>query len=128
MGIELYNYINVLDRGADASWLRNEALTNNIANQDTPGYIRSDVQFEDILKRELRRGRNVSLDQRVANTSMKSLTSRIYTDYTGTSYRIDGNNVDPENEEVELASNEIRYQAILDSINSEFSQIKTVLK
>lgn len=125
---ELYSYINLLDKAADASWLRNEAITNNIANQDTPGYKRTDVEFEDILKRELRRGRNETLLQRVEGANSSGLKSRVYTDYTGTSYRIDGNNVDPDNEEVELASNEIKYQALLDSINSEFTQIKSVLK
>ena len=33
-----YNYINVLDKAADASWTRNDVLANNIANADTPGY------------------------------------------------------------------------------------------
>ena len=41
-----YNYINVLDKAADASWTRNDVLANNIANADTPGYKRKDVQFE----------------------------------------------------------------------------------
>ena len=27
-----YNYINVLDKAADASWTRNDVLANNIAN------------------------------------------------------------------------------------------------
>ena len=40
-----YNYINVLDKAADASWTRNDVLANNIANADTPGYKRKDVQF-----------------------------------------------------------------------------------
>ena len=31
----IYSYINVLDKAADASWLRNELISNNIANQDT---------------------------------------------------------------------------------------------
>ena len=42
-----YNYVNVLDKAADASWLRNEAIANNIANVDTPYYKRQDVNFED---------------------------------------------------------------------------------
>ena len=37
-----YNYINVLDKAADASWTRNDVLANNIANADTPGYKRKD--------------------------------------------------------------------------------------
>ena len=39
-----YNYINVLDKAADASWVRNDVLANNIANADTPNYKRKDVQ------------------------------------------------------------------------------------
>ncbi len=128
MGMDLYSYINVLDKAADGSWLRNEAITNNIANQDTPGYTRTDVEFEDILKRELNNCRRESLDTKVANTRLSDLTARIYTDNTGTRYRLDGNNVDPETEQVELASNQIKYQAIMESINSEFTQIKAVLK
>ena len=27
-----FDYINVLDKAADASWIRNEAISNNIAN------------------------------------------------------------------------------------------------
>ena len=30
-----FDYINVLDKAADASWLRNEVIANNIANVDT---------------------------------------------------------------------------------------------
>jgi flagellar basal body rod protein FlgC len=30
-----YNYINVLDKAADASWTRNTVIANNIANDDT---------------------------------------------------------------------------------------------
>lgn len=31
-----FNYINVLEKAADASWIRNAAISNNIANVDTP--------------------------------------------------------------------------------------------
>ena len=44
-----FSYINVLDKAADASWTRNDVLANNIANADTPGYKRKDVQFETYL-------------------------------------------------------------------------------
>ena len=33
----VYDYVNVLDKAADASWLRNDAISNNISNVDTPG-------------------------------------------------------------------------------------------
>ena len=46
----VFDYVNVLDRAADASWMRNEAIGNNLSNVDTPGYKRQDVAFEDVLK------------------------------------------------------------------------------
>lgn len=128
MKSDLFGYINVLDKAADASWIRNDVLVNNIANQDTPGYTRRDVQFEDILQRELKNNRYITVDKKVQNANLSRLVSRTYADNTGTTYRIDGNNVDPDTEEVELASNSLRYQGLLTSITSEFTQMKTVLK
>ena len=42
-----YNYINVLDKAADASWTRNDVLANNIANADTPGYKRNATVYNE---------------------------------------------------------------------------------
>ena len=42
----IYNYVNVLDKAADAAYIRNDVLANNIANASTPNYKRQDVQFE----------------------------------------------------------------------------------
>ena len=128
MKSDLFGYINILDRAADASWIRNDVLVNNIANQDTPGYMRHDVQFEDILQRELKNNRYLTVDKKVQHANLSRLVSRTYADNTGTTYRIDGNNVDPDTEEVELASNSLKYQGLLTSITSEFTQMKAVLK
>ena len=46
-----FDYINVLNRAADAAWQRNEAISNNIANVDTPGYRRKRVNFEETFRR-----------------------------------------------------------------------------
>jgi len=39
-----------------ASTRRAEVLSNNIANQNTPGFKRSTVAFEDLLQAEMQRG------------------------------------------------------------------------
>ena len=62
-----FDYINVLDRAADAAWQRNEAISNNIANVDTPGYKRQDVAFESVLQQALGNNRYESMDDKVAN-------------------------------------------------------------
>lgn len=123
-----FDYINVLDRAADAAWQRNEAISNNIANVDTPGYKRQDVAFESVLQQALGNNRYESMDDKVANVNLSRLRGRAYVDYANYSYRLDGNNVDIENENVMLAKNQLKYQGLISSINQEFTNLKTVMK
>ena len=123
-----FDYINVLNRAADAAWQRNEAISNNIANVDTPGYKRQDVAFESVLQQALGNNRYQSMDDKVANVNLSRLRGRAYVDYANYSYRLDGNNVDIENENVMLAENQLKYQGLISSINQEFSNLQTVMK
>ncbi len=124
----VYDYINVLDKAADASWIRNEVLGNNMANVDTPGYKRQDVAFESELEKALAGKRYVTMDDKIANLSLDKLQPRTYTDYASFSYRLDGNNVDVETEEVVLAKNQIKYEGLLKGILQEFQNLKSVMK
>ena len=123
-----FDYINVLNRAADAAWQRNEAISNNIANVDTPGYKRQDVAFESVLQQALGNNRYQSMDDKVANVNLSRLRGRAYVDHANYSYRLDGNNVDIENENVMLAENQLKYQGLISSINQEFTNLQTVMK
>ncbi|MEG1459177.1 MAG: flagellar basal body rod protein FlgB [Acetivibrio sp.] len=125
IGSNAYNYINVLDKAADASWLRNGVITNNIANVDTPNYKRKDVQFESYLMSAVAGGD--SLDENVNNMDLNTINASTYTEFPGLSYRYDGNNVDIDTESAELAKNQIHYYTLLDSMTQEFNRIKSVL-
>lgn len=123
-----FDYINVLNRAADAAWQRNEAISNNIANVDTPGYKRQDVAFESVLQKALGNNRYESMDEKVSNINLSRLRGRAYVDYANYSYRLDGNNVDIENENVMLVENQLKYQGLISSINQEFTNLQTVMK
>lgn len=124
----VYDYINVLDKAADASWLRNDAISNNISNVDTPGYKRQDVDFESQLAKALHNSRYTSMDSKVSNIKSNRLNPLHYTDYAGFSYRLDGNNVDIDTEGVYLAKNQVTYQGLVLSINQEFKNLQSVMK
>lgn len=124
----VFDYINVLDKAADASWIRNQALNNNIANIDTPGYKRQDVSFESLLSQELESAKNKSLDKQVADLDLNKITGTVYTDNANLSYRLDENNVDVDTENVELASNQIKYEGLMNSMTAEFSRLQSVMK
>lgn len=127
-----FNYINILDKAADASALRNEAIGNNLANVDTPNYKRQDVDFESVLQRELGSYRsqyktNAARVKRV-NNNLESLEVGTYTDMVNYSYRLDKNNVDVDTENVELAANTEKYNGLIDGITAGFSRLKMVMK
>lgn len=124
----VFDYVNVLDKAADASWIRNDAISNNLANVDTPGYKRQDVDFESQLARALGQSRYTSMDAKVADLKTNRLKPMCYTDYAGFSYRLDGNNVDVDMEGIYLAKNQITYQGLEMSIAQEFRNLQAVMK
>ena len=128
LNTNVFDYINVLDKAADASWLRNETIANNIANATTPGYKRQDVAFEAELRKALGQDDGRSMDERVAGVKTANLNPVTYIDNAGFSYRLDGNSVDIENENVMLAENQLKYQGLMNSITAEFKNLQAVMK
>ncbi len=124
----VFDYVNVLDKASDAAWMRNEAISHNIANVSTPNYKRQDVAFEDTLRRAMSDAKYIETDHKVSSLNLRTLNPTTYTDYSGFSYRKDGNNVDIDTENAYLASNQIKYNALIDSTNQEFRRLTMVMK
>lgn len=124
-----FNYINLLDKAADASWQRENVIMNNIANVDTPGYKRKDLNFEGALREALGHCQMETLDQKVSElqSGLRTLNPSVYRDNANFSYRLDKNNVDVDVEETEFASEQLRYQGLTTAINNEFNCMKAVL-
>ncbi|MCR4694199.1 MAG: flagellar basal body rod protein FlgB [Pseudobutyrivibrio sp.] len=124
---DAFSYINLLDNTADISWRRETLINNNIANNDTPGYKRMDIEFESVLRRELINTHEKTLDRAVKALDGTQIEGIEYKDYENYSYRLDGNNVDMDTENVELASEQLRYQTLTTSINNEVARFKSVI-
>lgn len=124
----LYDYVDLLAKGADASYLRNETIAQNIANVDTVNYERQDVDFEGALQQALMKNSYVSLDDKVSRMDLSDLDVKVYTEHTSYSYRLDGNNVDIDTENVELAKNQLVYRGLTSSITQELNRIQSVCK
>ena len=54
LNTNIYDYTRVLDKAADAAWIRNDCINNNLANVNTPGYKREDVDFKAQLQQARR--------------------------------------------------------------------------
>lgn len=127
IGSSAYNYINVLNKAASASWTKNEIIANNIANVDTPDYKRKDLNFESLLADALSEGNTNNIDKKVANLQLSSLNPNVYTEYSTLDYRYDGNNVDIDTESAYLADNQIKYYTLLNSMTQEFNRLRMVM-
>lgn len=114
----MFSSVDLLQKGANASWLRNEVLSNNIANVDTPDFKRSDVVFESLFNREMAlSGVNARADD---------LEAVVVTD-NSEPLGLDGNNVDIEKEMTELAKNSIEYYTYINKIKSEFNKLDAAI-
>ncbi|HZP81733.1 MAG TPA: flagellar basal body rod protein FlgB [Chthonomonadaceae bacterium] len=110
-------------RALDAAALRHQVIANNLANVNTPGYKRQEVQFEAQLARALAQRDNPCVR---ACTPISAIKPQVVTINT-TSMRNDGNNVDMETEMVQLAANTLTFEALSDRIAGYFSGLKAVI-
>lgn len=124
----VYNNIDFYKKALDGTWERNKAITNNIANENTPNYKRKVVSFEDQLKKSLNNRRlNLKLtNENHIDKSTKDFKPK-FTEDKSNSYRIDGNNVNIDTESADLAKNTIMYDALIKQIIGEFDKIKNVI-
>ena len=76
----------------------------------------------------MRNSKYTSIDDKVSNLDTSRLKAKQYTDYGDFSYRLDENNVDPEQEQVKLAANQIKYEGLIASMTQEFQNLQSVMK
>jgi len=50
---KMFGGIDLLQKGMDAAWTRNNVITNNIANAETPNFKSSSVEFETLFQQAI---------------------------------------------------------------------------
>ncbi|MBQ8194235.1 MAG: flagellar basal body rod protein FlgB [Oscillospiraceae bacterium] len=108
----------VLEQGMSVLWQKQQIISQNIANADTPDYNCKYVEFSGVLREKLR-----------ANGSIKNelnLTYSVITD-RATRDQADGNNVDNDTQMAELANAQIQYDALINSMNGNFTRMRSAL-
>lgn len=129
---DAFGGIDLLQKGLDAAWTRNSVITNNIANVDTPGFKSSKVEFESALKAAMEadqggfKAKTTRPEHYDFTGSVEKVKPSVVSN-TDTAYRPDGNNVDIDYENVELAKNTYWYYALVEQLSSEFAKLKTVI-
>ena len=101
----------LLKKGLDAYALRHKAIADNIANVETPGYVRHTVKFEEkldqaMLGKKLNRTHSGHLMQ--SDPNLDQLNPELKTDPTPSDVGA-VNNVDMDREMTDLAKNNLEY-------------------
>ncbi len=133
MGIDFIGSDSTYDLvklGLNASDVRSKTIANNMANINTKNYKRFNVVFEENLKNgtsssglELKKTNSKHIGDDDSSNGYISIDQD-----NSTSMRSDGNNVDLDIEKVNQAANTLKYNALVTRINSEYNNMKTVLK
>jgi flagellar basal-body rod protein FlgB len=109
-----------LDLALGAAGRRQEVLANNLANVNTPGYKRLDVDFDAALRQALHASR------RGDDRQLASLRPGVQRD-ANISVRADGSSVDVDQEMAFLAENNIRYNALVQLTQKRLEGLKYVI-
>ncbi|CAG9609779.1 flagellar basal body rod protein FlgB [Pseudoneobacillus rhizosphaerae] len=124
--------ISILHTALNASNLRQDVISNNIANAETPGYKSKQVVFENILKQQLSNQTNFKgtrTDSRHFNIGLPSnLPQPEVVELTETKIQNSGNNVDIEEEMTRLSKNALWYYTLTQQLNSEFQKLSIAIK
>lgn len=123
--------LTVLQKGLEASSLRQQVLANNIANIDTPNFKRSDVNFQDVLGAALGKQSGTLLLKSTSPQHLFGIAegggSGIVVDQS-TSMRNDGNNVDIDSEMTNVAENGLYYNSLTNAISQQLGLLRMVIK
>jgi len=121
------NGVTLSEKVLDYLWARQEVTLNNIANDDTPGFKSQYITFEDELKsRLLDANASRSPREKVAD-AIQSTRLRLHTTRSETT-KLDGNNVDMDQEQVDLVRTAYEYQYILNSITNDINRLKSAAR
>ena len=127
----LFKPMDYLQQGLSAAWTRNAVIRNNIANVETPGFKASDVEFETLMAQAIEgtgftgtktHPRHID----IGTGNVESINARII-ERTGLGMRMDGNNVDIEDENVKLAQNSLYYNTLMEKMNSEIRRLRMAI-
>lgn len=126
--VEMYgNGIQMTEKALDFLWGRQNVTLDNIANVDTPGFKSQYVDFETEMRSRMRAASGEDRPRMAISKAISSTRASLKTTWIEGS-RMDGNNVDMDQEQVELVRTAYQYQALVLSINNDLNGLRSAAK
>lgn len=96
--------------------MRQETLANNLANAETPGFKRSDVDFHTALSQAMQSGDATAIENTGFSAQQQNQT-----------LRADGNGVDIDVESANMAKNGLEYEALVTVAKARIGILKSAM-
>ncbi len=128
---KLDNAVNFHHQALNLRVARQEILSSNVANADTPNFKARDIDFSDVLQEKLS---STSIKTGLTTTSPQHISSLSENIGAQALYRIpqqpsaDGNTVDMDTERAKFADNSIKYDASLTFISGQFRSLLSAIQ
>jgi len=114
---KISNIVDIIEAGIRAESLRQKAIANNVANLQTPGYRRVDVEFKELLAKALDSSGAVDLSE---------VEAQIYQP-KNTAVKSNGNDVNLEVEVGEMVKNTLRHKAYIRLLQKKYRQMELAM-
>lgn len=122
------NGVALSEKVLDYLWGRQSVSLYNIANVDTPGFKSQYITFEEEMSRRLTAaGNKVTGSKRAVSNAIDRSRYKLHTTWDESS-RLDGNNVDMDQEQVDLVRSAYEYQYMLNSINNDLKRLQSAAR
>lgn len=122
------NTVSLLEQGLNYSSLKSKAISQNIANVDTPNYKAKSVSFKSVLN-QAKEINNQSFKTDSKHFEFKDIENRdLQVTSKNANYNSAGNSVDMDSEMSDLATNQIYYNALVERLNGNFQTLQSVIR
>lgn len=112
----------------DLTWRRNQAISANIANADTPGYRAVDLNFSSELQRAFGEQGDALYKTSPKHMDLGDLKpAHLIPDLSGAT-KADGNNVDIDVQMGRLAFNSEKYASASNMLRKQLSMLKNAIR
>lgn len=125
-----FNTINMFQGALDGASKRHEAISDNLANVNTPGYKRKEVSFEQKLEEAYipESGWCSDLGPEGFKEKSKKSIEPVVNQVDDTSMRNDKNNVDPDREMAKLSKNTLYYSGTARMLKQQFNYLNGLIQ
>lgn len=118
---------NLIKNALDATELRQQMISSNIANVNTPDYKVNKVDFENRLEKAYDGIGMTKTNVRHIGIGNPDEVRAVVTKRTNSIVKENGNNVDIDMEMTDEAATSIQYNALITQLNAKYSMIHSAI-